>query len=100
MWKKIINWFDDPYHRKKNGSPYDRGSADSYYLRNFINGLAQPHCFVDAKGNYSMVNSIRLDENEMTRFQIKEYYKGFNDNEKSELKKIYCEDYYEKNYYR
>ena len=47
---------------------------------------------MDSKGNYSMVNSTRIDENKMTRFQIKEYYKGFEDNEKSGLKKTYCED--------
>ena len=90
--KKIISWLQDPYHRKKNGSPYDRGAADSYYGRDFINGLAKPHCFVDVKHNYSMMNSTCLNENEMTRFQIKEYYKGFEDNEKSGLKKTYCED--------
>ena len=54
-----------------HGSPYDRGSADSYYQR----GPA-PHWYPE--GRY---NGERVEEGQMTEAQIREYMLGFAENE-------------------
>ena len=51
-----------------HGSPYDRGSADSFYGR-----PPQPHY---------MINGARIEQADMTAEQIAEYEAGFLDNEK------------------
>jgi len=56
---------------KRNGSPYDRGSADSYYQRGY-----NPHYYVG--GTYQ---SERVELEDMTPQQIVEYSKGYSDNE-------------------
>ena len=52
----------------EHGSPYDRGSADSFYRRQ-----AEPHY---------MINGARIEKVDMTAEQIAEYEAGFLDNEK------------------
>lgn len=56
----------------KHGSPYDRGSADSYYRRG-----PEPHWYPE--GTYK---GERVTEERMTAAQIAEYHAGFNFNEK------------------
>jgi hypothetical protein len=51
-----------------HGSPYDRGSADSFYRR-----PGQAHYIVDG---------ARIEKADMTAEQIAEYEAGFLDNEK------------------
>ena len=51
-----------------HGSPFDRGSADSFYRRQAI-----PHY---------MINGARIEQADMTAQQIAEYEAGFLDNEK------------------
>ena len=51
-----------------HGSPFDRGSADSFYRR-----PPQPHY---------MINGARIEQADMTAEQIAEYEAGFLDNEK------------------
>jgi len=51
-----------------HGSPYDRGSADSWYRR-----PGQAHYMVDG---------ARIEQADMTAEQIAEYEAGFADNEK------------------
>ncbi len=51
-----------------HGSPFDRGSADSWYRRQAI-----PHY---------MINGARIEEVDMTAAQIAEYEAGYEDNEK------------------
>ena len=51
-----------------HGSPYDRGSADSFYRRQ-----AEPHY---------MINGARIEKVDMTAEQIGEYKAGYEDNEK------------------
>ena len=53
---------------QEHGSPFDRGSADSWYRR-----TAQPHYMVDG---------ARVEQVNMTAEQIAEYKAGFVDNEK------------------
>lgn len=53
--------------KSRNGSPYDRGSADAYYSRAF-----DPHYFV---GNTYM--SDRISKSDMTPEQIAEYREGY-----------------------
>ena len=57
--------------KRKHGSPYDRGAADSYYGR----GLS-PHYWPSgtSKGQ-------RIGQSQMTLPQVKEYYLGYYDNE-------------------
>jgi len=57
---------------KKHGSPYDRGSADSYYRRG-----PEPHWYPE--GTYK---GERVTEERMTAAQIAEYYAGFDCNER------------------
>tara|TARA_B110000858_G_scaffold186395_1_gene229552 strand:- start:689 stop:895 length:207 start_codon:yes stop_codon:yes gene_type:complete len=57
----------------RHGSPYDRGSADSYYGRSF-----NPHYFTE-----DSCSSDKVDLEEMTPQEIVEYTKGFNENEES-----------------
>ena len=54
-----------------HGSPYDRGSADSYYGRN-----PRPHYFIGA--TYS---SKRFTLEEMSENEVREYWRGYDDNE-------------------
>jgi len=56
-----------------HGSPYDRGSADSYYQRSF-----RPHYFVG--GTY---NSDEIQQSEMTLEEIAEYTRGWRENQAS-----------------
>lgn len=58
-----------------HGSPYDRGSADSWYRRQAI-----PHHMVDGK---------RIEQVDMTADQIAEYEAGYDDNEKTGGRKDY-----------
>ena len=61
----------------KHGSPYDRGSADSYYGRPM-----DPHWY--PAGTYK---GQRISEAYMTADEIEEYYDGYEDNEASGDKK-------------
>ena len=51
-----------------HGSPFDRGSADSWYRRQ-----PEPHYMIDG---------ARIERADMTAEQIAEYKAGFLDNEK------------------
>lgn len=55
-----------------HGSPYDRGSADSYYRRG-----RQPHWYPNGTGNLP-----RIDQADMTVDEIKAYNAGYDDNER------------------
>jgi hypothetical protein len=57
----------------QHGSPYDRGSADSYYGRPF-----DPHYW--PKGTY---NGDRTEMAQMTAQEITAYSAGYRDNEES-----------------
>jgi hypothetical protein len=54
-----------------HGSPYDRGSADSYYQRSF-----RPHYFVG-----ETYNSDEIQQSEMTFEEIQEYIRGWRENQ-------------------
>lgn len=56
-----------------HGSPYDRGSADSYYRRR-----PKPHWFPN--GTY---NDPEIKESDMSPFEVAEYWRGYNDNEEA-----------------
>lgn len=56
-----------------HGSPYDRGSADSYYGRSY-----NPHYFVGGTYTSEEVPLVKMSVEE-----IVEYTRGFNDNEAS-----------------
>jgi len=58
---------------RRHGSPYDRGSADSYYRR-----PRRPHFFTGAT-----YQSDEIEERFMTKQQIDEYNLGFDENEAS-----------------
>jgi hypothetical protein len=57
----------------RHGSPYDRGSADSYYGRSF-----DPHYW--PQGTY---NGTRVEMAQMTAYEITAYTAGYRDNEES-----------------
>jgi hypothetical protein len=62
-----------------HGSPFDRGSADSYY------GRAQnPHKYPNGTGN-----APRVEAEAMTLQEMREYYKGYEYNEQFGDKKDY-----------
>ena len=64
---------------KSHGSPWDRGSADSYYGRSI-----DPHYWPE--GTYK---GRRREMAEMTAEQIQEYLDGYHENEASGCKKYY-----------
>jgi len=59
--------------QRNHGSPYDRGSADSYYQRGF-----GPHWYPEGTGN-----GERIQEEDMSPDQIAEYTIGFEENEQA-----------------
>lgn len=61
----------DVEYDTRHGSPYDRGSADSYYGRDF-----NPHYYVG--DTYS---SPRIDLKDMTAEEIVAYTVGYRDTE-------------------
>ncbi len=61
----------------RHGSPYDRGSADSYYGRPRI-----PHYYAGAT-----MQSPRIPESAMTPDEIVAYHAGYDDNEENGVKK-------------
>jgi len=63
----------------RHGGPYDRGSADSYYLRKY-----NPHYYTGPTGL-----STRVEITDMTVDEINEYAKGFYDNEAQQNFKDY-----------
>jgi hypothetical protein len=63
----------------RHGSPYDRGSADSYYGRR-----RDPHYYPNGTGNEPRVNYKA-----MTPDEVVAYHAGYDDNEESGDKKSY-----------
>ena len=61
----------------RHGSPYDRGSADSYYGRDF-----DPHYW--PQGTYK---GLRVEMAQMTAAEITAYTAGYRDNEANGDKK-------------
>jgi hypothetical protein len=62
---------------ERHGGPYDRGTADSYYDRDYW-----PHYFVG-----DTHNSRRVDMVQMSPAEIAAYTAGYNDNEADGNKK-------------
>ena len=62
---------------QRHGSPYDRGSADSYYGREY-----NPHYFTG-----DSFNSTRIELQDMSAHEIVAYTAGFRDNEANGNKK-------------
>jgi hypothetical protein len=56
---------------ERHGGPYDRGTADSYYQRDY-----NPHYFVG-----DSYNSPRVEMAQMTADEIIAYTAGYKDNE-------------------
>jgi len=62
-----------------HGSPFDRGSADSWYGR-----PQQPHKYPNGTGN-----APRVESSDMTLSEMRAYYKGYEYNEQFGGKKDY-----------
>ena len=58
-------------YSERNGSPYDRGGADSYYGR-----PAVPHYWPAGTNKGYMV-----PESDMTEAEVEAYYAGYGDND-------------------
>jgi hypothetical protein len=65
------------YYEQRHGSPYDRGTADSYYGRDY-----NPHYFVG-----DSYNSPKIELSLMTAEEITAYTAGYRDNEANGDKK-------------
>lgn len=59
------------YYDQRHGGPYDRGTADSYYGREY-----SPHYFVG-----DTYNTPRIDLAQMTAQEIVAYTAGYRNNE-------------------
>jgi hypothetical protein len=59
------------YHEQRHGGPYDRGTGDSYYRRDF-----NPHYFVGES-----YNTPRIELEQMSAAEIAAYTAGFEENE-------------------
>lgn len=62
----------------RHGGPYDRGSADSYYGR-----PREPHFYAGASYTTDKITDLNTKE-------LSDYNKGYDDQEKSGVKKQYC----------
>ena len=69
---KINKMLNDEFIDKSHGSPYDRGSADSWYRR-------PPNAH---KWIFSKDNSLGKEVTDLTKKEVYEYNQGFVDNEK------------------
>jgi len=58
-------------HARRHGSPFDRGSADSYYQRG-----RSPHHYPNGTGN-----EPRISISSMSPDEIEAYHAGFDENE-------------------
>lgn len=58
-------------YNAEHGSPFDRGSADSYYGR-----PQQPHKYPNGTGN-----SPRVEAQDMTLAEMAQYFRGYEYNE-------------------
>jgi hypothetical protein len=65
------------YYDQRHGGPYDRGSADSYYGREY-----SPHYFTG-----DSYNTPKIELAKMTALEITAYTAGYKDNEASGTKK-------------
>ena len=68
---------EDLQYDQRHGGPWDRGTADSYYGREF-----DPHYWPE--GTHK---GTRVEMKDMTPEEIVAYTKGFNDNEEAGDKK-------------
>jgi|TARA_Y100000389_G_scaffold180502_1_gene195361 hypothetical protein len=66
-------------YRERHGGPYDRGSADSYYLR-----TPDPHYYVG-----STYQSERIGVEDMNEDEIADYWAGYEQNEDGGFHKEY-----------
>ena len=71
--------FEGGVYNRRHGGPFDRGTADSWYGREF-----NPHYFVG-----DSFNSPRVSLAEMTAVEIVAYTAGYNYNEQFGGKKDY-----------
>ena len=62
------------YYDERHGGPFDRGTADSHYGREY-----NPHYFVG-----DTYNSPRIDLAQMTAAEITAYTAGFNINQQAQ----------------
>ena len=69
--EKVIRILKDElqFDRKRHGSLYDRGSADSYYHR-----PRSPHWYPEGTGHGQKIENLTKEERE-------EYYAGYEHNE-------------------
>jgi hypothetical protein len=65
--------FEGKIYDARHGGAFDRGGADSYYLRGIT-----PHYYMGDTGN-----SLLIEENCMTDEEKQEYYAGFRYNTES-----------------
>ena len=63
--------FQGVEYNAEHGSPFDRGSADSYYGRPQV-----PHKYPNGTGN-----APRIESPELTLAEMREYYRGYEYNE-------------------
>ena len=64
---------ENPVYDQRHGGPYDRGSADSYYRRR-----SAPHYYEGGTGL-----SKRIEQADMTAWEITEYHAGYDANERA-----------------
>jgi hypothetical protein len=77
MNKMETEFYTECVYDERHGGPYDRGSADSYYDRDF-----DPHYYI--AGSYC---GNRIELKDMTVEEIVAYTAGYRDNEASGNKK-------------
>jgi hypothetical protein len=67
---KDVQMFNGVEYDRSHGSPFDRGSADSYYGR-----FASPHWYPKGTGR-----APRIEGQAMTQAEVKAYYAGYEHN--------------------
>lgn len=72
VMQKSTRVFNDKAYETWHGSPFDRGSADSWYSR-----ARDPHWWPE--GSYK---GQRIEAAEMTQAEIEAYHAGYDENER------------------
>ena len=66
----------DAKYDERHGGPYDRGAADSWYIR-----PRRPHYMGKSNGKGLVEGSKEVTADKMTKSEIEAYHAGYDDNE-------------------
>jgi len=72
----VMNNNKEAKYDERHGGPYDRGAADSWYIRPRC-----PHYYGKPVVDVNLEGKKRVGIDEMTKAEIEAYHAGYDDNE-------------------